>query len=239
MAVITLYDVVGIDSDVQTVDNPEAAVARSLRTGLKHLILSPVIGGLVSAMALLVAYWTYTRDPDGTLGVVLSVVLFAALILGGLSFPYGLFCGVRSFVASVRVPDLTTPEAALKAFLASVRSSLPERAWAMLTDQAKQGPRVPMPTTHVVARKLPQPELVDLDAFTAFWSWLGCMHGKAQTRRVMRRDVDAKTVVLTCPFVVDHVAGEKKEKVTFNAEFLLVQRGQGLWFLANSFVWPV
>lgn len=240
MPTAVLYQVLEIDTDAQTVRNPDAAYPRRLRTGLQHLIVYTLSGGLVSAVGLWVGVWIFqTQDPDaGLTGVFFAVCMFAALAWGVVSLPLGAFWGIRSLTASVGQPDLSSPERALKSFLFSIRGDMPSRAWDMLTDQAKQPPDVPLPGQHPVAEDLPQPEIRDLDSFKAFWSTLGCLDWKARTRDIRRRDLDKQSVVLTCPFQVDNKQKNKGTQV-FEAEFLLVRRKQDRWFLANAFVWPM
>lgn len=198
-------------------------------------MLFSVLGGGVSFLSLLVTRWLWRLDPEGLLGILLSVVFFGSLVVGVISFPYGLFLGLRCFFTSIVTPNMRTPEKALKGYLAAIRGDLEERAWNMTTDQARDLQGISLPETSPLTRTMPQPEITDLDSFKGFWNLLGCAGWKAKLRRLERHDIDSRTVVLTCPLQIAH-PDDKKQKYTFTAEFPLVRR-QNQWFLANTFVW--
>ena len=238
-APITLYDPYEVVPDVQSVAEPERARRTYVKAAAKTAGGYVLTGLAILAVTLSLHLWL---DPgvmddrwDGIQG-------FAALMLWGLAgvfsltiFPYMLYCAVRCLLVACVAPDTTTPKATVKAFLNSTRSSLNERAYNLLTDQARSPGKVELGGgLAALARRMPAIEIHDLESFERFWVAMDVLSWTYRTGRIRCEEHDSESVVITVPA---KAKGRRDGKIRFEVRFAAVRRASH-WYLANGFVWP-
>jgi hypothetical protein len=226
------------DFSSQTVKDPFEAQRFYLRHGLRNLIRFPLIGLAVSGVAFLIFYGLdqfMERDLPGPVEFVVSLIWALAFLWAVVNFPLWTYWGIRSFLVSARPANLRRPEAAVRAFLASVNNSLYERGFNMLTDQARTLGPVQLPRVHQMAKRMPEADIHDLESFRNFWSAVEFLDWKFKLRRASREDLGDRVVRLTVPVKADAAKGDGK--IHFRVDFMLVER-ERFWFLTHGFAWP-
>ena len=245
MEKIVLYEHLEIDPEQHNVANLSRATRRYLAVGIRNLIVYPTVGGIVSGLA----WWAHLflnrfMENPSIPGIIPGMMEFGISLTWGLLlivtivvFPYCVYSGLRSFVVSFLKPDLSSPESSLKCFLNSIKSDLYERAYNLLTESAQKTGRIKLPRKGALSEKMPEVVIEDLPSFKRFWENVETFCWKAKIRKIHQKDFDENITLLKIPLIADNPS-KKHDKLSFEAEFVLVRR-QGLWFLANSFWWPL
>jgi len=243
---VVLYEHLGIDLQKHDVADPGRVTRKYLAVGIRNLIVYPTIGGIISGLA----WWAHLlvdrfMESSSITGIIIpDIIEFVTSLAWGLLliaaivfFPYYVYLGLRSFLVSFLKPNLSSPESSLKCFLNSIRSDLYERAYNLLTDHAQKAGMVKLPRKGILSEKMPEIVIENLSSFKRFWTDMETFSWKAKTRKIREKVLDSHVTLLIIPVIVDNPL-KKRQKLSFEAEFVLIKR-QELWFLANGFLWPL
>jgi len=111
----------------------------------------------------------------------------------------------------------------LKCFLNSIKSDLYQRAYDLLTDGAQKAGRLELPRKGILSEKMPEIVIEDFSSFERFWKSMGIFCWKAKTRKIRHKALNENTTLLKISLIVDNPS-KKDDKLSFEAEFLLVKR---------------
>ena len=221
-----------------TVSDPLRALQTFVRPSLVELGVNTVVG--IIATAVFYILWRLTSTLELSLQVPhlvkvpisLLSILFVCGVVG--SLPCCLFKGLRAlWSASVR-PDLSLPELSVRFFLRAIRASLPERAYNLLTDQARiLGSFNLGESFDAVTQALPPVTISDTASFG--WWWTGV---KFTSWKPVCDECSTYTVAPDVAVVVVPISARlDMSDVGFKAAFTTVRR-HDQWFVATPFMWP-
>jgi hypothetical protein len=202
---------------VHTVRDPSLALKRDIKEGLKSGILR-IIGiiifvAIISGPVVLIDNKYYHYFAAG-------IVIFGA---------FNILYIIKSMFVSAFKPNLRTPEEALRSYLYAIDNRLYERAYNMLTDQAKIAGDVPLPKEVKMEKSISR--IVDLDTFTKYWDSTGLRISDINnTIHIHPEKCDEENTAI---FSATIPVGTGSQD--FYSKYVLVRRHE-LWFIAHGYL---
>lgn len=232
-----------------SVDDPTRALKKYPRKGLSNVIISLVIGLVLSVVIYFLGFLiepVAKSIPSFLWEFYIVRAFFSVLanyvpLLVVLCPPICLFFGINSLYKSCIRPTLSTPKKAIECFLRSTDVDLYERAYNLLTDQAQKLGKLDLnESDHVFAKKIPKEVTIsDLSSFEDWWTGVRlCWPPK--WKKLVRHDISPDVCVLEFPVRLSYpkACGELLgEPISFNAVFPMIQR-ERMWFVVKPFIWP-
>ena len=200
---------------------PEAL--KNLALGIVIVIISATILYLVgdkidSAMA---DSWIKKTTIAGICGAILGLFYFLVVH------------NFMAVLASLFKPNLKTPEKAVKSFFSSIKKGLYERAYNLLTDNARKLELIEFPVETEMQKEMPDVYFHNFETFENFWSKLEFSWDLDFIQPKCKENDDSLAIVEVEVSPNNLLAG----KHNFKAEFVLIKKDE-YWFLCNGFLWP-
>jgi hypothetical protein len=206
-----------IDPSAHTVKEPSLALHQDIKAGIKTGTCRII--GIVIVVSIIICIAGLINNK------VVNYFAAGTILVGAL----GIWASIKATFVSGFKPNLRTPEGALRSYLFAIDNGLYERAYNMLTDQAKVAGDVPLPKEVSMEKAISR--IVDLETFRKYWQNTGLKISDIN-REIMfwgQKCDEANTAL----FVASIPSGVTSE--SFNSKYVLVKR-DGLWFVAHGYL---
>jgi len=223
-----------------SVADPGRVRKRYVSRGLLHLVFWPVGGLACSCLLLALSRLLQGIEINPNISPFIKIgtsMLNIFCFFGGFAaFPFALCLGVWHFIVYSLRPNMSTPPKAIASFLRALSTGLFERAYDLLTDEARHMGRVDLPKMGIWEKKLPDLDITDLVSFGTWWRGLG-FNWKPDWSTLKEWRLADDLSVLQIAIVVRNPE-RNVERTQFDTVFPLVKR-EGAWFIAKPFFWPL
>lgn len=233
MSDIFIYKSTGKPFQINAREHDVKDTALHLKSSLPEALKNLAIGIVIVILSATILYLVGDKIDSVMADSWIKKTIIAGIV--GAIFGLFYFLVVHNFMAvlaSLFKPNLKTPEKAVRSFFSSIKKGLHERAYNLLTDNARKLELIEFPVETEMQKEMPDLYFHNFETFENFWSKLGFSWDLDMIRPECKKKDDSLAIVEVEVFPNNISAG----KHYFIAEFVLIKK-DGYWFLCNGFLW--